>query len=103
VPAETIAVDEGDVEDPDTSEISFAIEYDPEAVTDALVYTLSTRVVDAEGTLLYVNDTVTPGVVDGEPLQDVEVETIDFQAQAAEVGAALSESTEALPEESPEA
>jgi putative lipoprotein len=98
VAAETISVDEGDASDLAEGLIPFEILYDAELIDDRVTYTLSARVVDADDMLLYINDTATPGVVDGEPLEDVEVEVIDAQALAAEAEAMLAEA-----EESPEA
>ena len=98
VAAEIISLDEGDASDLVEGTIAFDIVYDDELIDERLTYSLSARVVDADETLLYINDTFTPGVVDGEPLEDVQIVVIDVQAQAAE-----AEATLAGAEESPEA
>ena len=98
VAAETMGKDAGSAEDVAMGEIPFVVNYDPESIDERFQYTLSARIVDADDTLLYINDTVTPGIVDGEPLEDVEIVTIDVQAQASEAEAMPAEA-----EESPEA
>jgi putative lipoprotein len=97
VAAEVISLDEGDASDLVEGMIAFEITYDEELIDERLTYSLSARVIDADETLLYINDTFTPGVVDGEPLVDVQIEVIDVQAQAAEAEVMPAEA-EASPE-----
>ena len=56
-PAVLVAEAGGVIEDTSVTELEFAIPYDPEAIVDTDTYTLQARVEDANGDLLYVNDT----------------------------------------------
>jgi uncharacterized lipoprotein YbaY len=80
------------------TEIPFAIAIDPDLIDADLEYTLSAKVLDAEENLLYVSDidTVTPGVIEGEPQEDVVVQVQDAPAEAdlTEVEPAASEAAE---------
>jgi uncharacterized lipoprotein YbaY len=97
-PAEVVGAASGAVADIMATEIPFAIAIDPDLIDDELEYTLSATVTDAEENLLYVNDidTVTPGVIEGEPQEDVVVQVQDAPAEAepAEVEPAASEAME---------
>ncbi len=97
-PAEVVSADSGDVADIMATEIPFAIVIDPDLIDEELEYTLSAKVSDAEENLLYVNDidTVTPGVIEGEPQEDVVVQVQDAPAEAepTEVEPAASEAVE---------
>ena len=82
VAAETIGAASGDVEDITATEIPFAIAYDAGVIDERFSYTLSARVFDADGNLLYINDTVTDGIVAGEPLEEVPVQVQDVELVA---------------------
>ncbi len=97
-PAVVMGTDTGVVEDMMATEIPFVVSYDPASIDERFIYTLSARVEDIDDTLLYINDTMTPGLVEGEPLQDVAVEVIDVQAATAAAEEMMAEA-----EESPEA
>ena len=77
VAAETIGSASGDVEDVTVTEIPFAIAYDPGVIDERFDYTLSARIYDADGNLLYINDTTIAGIVAGEPLDEVPVQVQD--------------------------
>jgi uncharacterized lipoprotein YbaY len=79
---EVVGEDSGDVVDTMATEIPFAIVVDLDALDDSRDYTLSARVLDAEENLLYTNDTVILGVIDGEPQEAVVVQVQDAPADA---------------------
>jgi uncharacterized lipoprotein YbaY len=54
-----------------TSPIPFAVSLIPTTLQDQGDYTLSIRVEAADGTLLYINDTVTPAIDASGPITDV--------------------------------
>ncbi len=80
VPAVTVGLDGGLIEDLTATQIPYIVEYEPTAIDDSLTYTLNAQVFDADGNPLFINDTSTPGIVDGEPVEDVQVEVIDIPA-----------------------
>ncbi len=103
VAAEVLGTAEGEVEDTSATEISFDIEFDADAIDPRLVttgYTLSAMIYDADGNLLYINDTSTPAFEEGQAVgqstEPVEVEVVDVQGAAAEPMA-----EEPMAEESP--
>ena len=55
---------------------------------------MSARIEDAEGNLLFINDTSIPVVTSDAPSEDVVVEVIDVQAQAAAAEALMAEAEE---------
>lgn len=65
-----------------TSPIPFVVSLVPTILQDQGVYTLSIRVEAADGTLLYINDTVTPAIDAGGPITDVVAELIAVAAPA---------------------
>ncbi|HSM34053.1 MAG TPA: YbaY family lipoprotein, partial [Anaerolineae bacterium] len=78
---EVIGMDAGDVADTMATEIPFAIVVDLADIDDSLDYTLSAKVLDAEENVLYANDTVILGVIDGEPQESVVVQVQDAPAE----------------------
>ncbi len=100
VEAETIGAASGDVEDVAATEIPFAIGYDDALIDDLFSYTLIARIYDADGNLLYINDTVTDGIVEGEPVEGV---VVQVQEATAEQVAIEGDETMAEPMESPAA
>jgi len=58
-------------EDPAATEIPFEVQYDEEAIEDTNTYTLSVRIEDAAGTLLFINDTSIPVITRDAPTTDV--------------------------------
>jgi uncharacterized lipoprotein YbaY len=53
--------------------LPFAIPYDPAAIVDNHTYTLSARITDGQGNLLFINDTSIPVITNGNPTTNVEV------------------------------
>ncbi len=72
----------GDVIDTTVTEIPFSIVYDPAIIDDGFDYTLSAKVYDADGNLIYINDTVTPGIIEGQAQEDIVVQVQDVPAGA---------------------
>ncbi len=53
--------------------LPFAVAYNPEFIQENLTYTLSVRITDGEGNLLFINDTSIPVITNGAPTTDIEV------------------------------
>ena len=62
-----------DVEGPG---IPFAVGYDPATIVEGDSYGMRVRIEDADGSLLYINDTNIPVITRGSPVKDVEVPVI---------------------------
>lgn len=60
--------------------IPFALSLLPVALPDQGVYTLSLRIDSPDGTLLYINDWVTPAIDESGPITDVVAELIAVDA-----------------------
>jgi uncharacterized lipoprotein YbaY len=65
-----------------TSPFPFSVSLIPTTLQDQGVYTLSIRVEAADGTLLYINDTVTPAIDSNGPITDVVAKLIAVAAPA---------------------
>jgi len=57
----------------------FAVAYDAEAIQDNHTYTMSVRVTDGAGKLLFINDTAIPVITRDNPTQDVEIVVVRVQ------------------------
>lgn len=79
-PAVVIGIDGGAVTDPTATEIAFAAPFDPASIDEGATYTLSARVMDQSGDLLFVNDTSIPVLTNGAPTDGVEVPVIAVEA-----------------------
>ena len=73
---------EGTIADAIAGEIPFEITYDPADILASNTYTLSARIEDEEGYLLFINDTSIPAVTGGAPVTDIEVVVIDVRPPA---------------------
>jgi putative lipoprotein len=56
--------------------IAYEVCYDPSVIQDGHTYTMSARITDAEGNLLWINDTSIPVITNGNPTTDVEIPVI---------------------------
>jgi putative lipoprotein len=65
---------DGDGQD---SPIEFAVAYDPDEIVDNHTYSMNVRIEDADGSLLFINDTHIPVITNGNPTSDVEVPVIE--------------------------
>jgi uncharacterized lipoprotein YbaY len=93
VPAVVLGIDGGPVEDVSATEISFAIAYDPATIDERATYTLSAKIFDPEGDLLLINDTSTPGFLEGEPVEELTVEVDSVAADATAEASAVAEAS----------
>lgn len=59
-----------------TSPIPFAVSYNPADIDERFTYTMSVRIEDADGSLLFINDTAIPVITRDAPTSDVEVPVI---------------------------
>jgi putative lipoprotein len=59
-----------------SSPIPFAVPYDPSDIDDRLEYTMRVRIEDADGSLLFINDTAIPVITRGAPTENVEIPVI---------------------------
>jgi uncharacterized lipoprotein YbaY len=97
-----VVAEAGDVVDPASTEIPFEIAYDAAAILDTNTYTLQARLEDAEGTLLYANDTVIPVLTGGAPSEDVSVPVIVVEPGASMAAdASVAPASVSSPEASP--
>jgi putative lipoprotein len=62
--------------DGQTGTIDFEVEYDADEIIDNHTYTMSVRIEDADGSLLFINDTSIPVITNGNPTEGVEVPVI---------------------------
>jgi putative lipoprotein len=53
--------------------ISYEVSYDPDVIEDNHTYTMSARITDGEGNLLFINDTAIPVITRDSPTEDVEI------------------------------
>ena len=51
--------------------------YDPDEIVDNHTYSMNVRIEDADGSLLFINDTHIPVITNGNPTSDVEVPVIE--------------------------
>ncbi|MFN2138297.1 MAG: YbaY family lipoprotein [Candidatus Promineifilaceae bacterium] len=77
--------------------IPYELSYDPEAILANGRYNLAARIEDADGNLLFINDTVTPVLTEGNPTDDVEIQTVKVDTAVSDV--VLGESQVDLPED----
>ena len=53
--------------------IPYSVSYDPSVIDERHTYTVSARITDSEGNLLWINDTAIPVITNGNPTEDVEI------------------------------
>jgi putative lipoprotein len=53
--------------------IPYSVSYDPDVIVENHTYTMSARITDGQGTLLFINDTSIPVITKGNPTIDVEI------------------------------
>ena len=75
-----IGVDGGPIDDEMASELEFSVDYDPATIVESNTYTLSVRITDAAGNLLFLNDTSIPVLTGGAPTDEVEVQVVQYAA-----------------------
>jgi putative lipoprotein len=57
----------------------FEVTYDAEAIQDNHSYTMSVRITDGTGNLLFINDTVIPVITRDNPTEEVEIIVVPVQ------------------------
>jgi putative lipoprotein len=57
----------------------FEVSYDTDAIQDNHSYTMSVRITDGAGKLLFINDTAIPVITRDNPTQDVEIVAVQVQ------------------------
>jgi uncharacterized lipoprotein YbaY len=67
--------------------IPFEVTYNPEDINENIMYSVSARIEDGAGNLLFISDTVTPVITNGNPTEDVEIMTIQVAEGEAEAPA----------------
>jgi uncharacterized surface protein with fasciclin (FAS1) repeats/uncharacterized lipoprotein YbaY/heat shock protein HslJ len=60
--------------------IPYEVAFNPDDIDEAMMYSVSARIEDGEENLLFISDTVTPVITQGNPSEDVEIMTIQVQA-----------------------
>jgi putative lipoprotein len=73
-PAKVIG--EQTIENPGQVPIPYEVCYDSNQIEDNHTYTMSARITDSEGNLLWINDTAIPVITNGNPTEDVEIPVI---------------------------
>jgi uncharacterized lipoprotein YbaY/heat shock protein HslJ len=82
--------------------IPFDVAYNPDDINENLMYSVSARIEDSAENLLFISDTVTPVITQGNPTEDVEIMTVQVQASP-ETEATTEEEAEATEEPEAEA
>ncbi len=77
--------------------IPFDVAFNPDDINENLMYSVSARIEDSAENLLFISDTVTPVITQGNPTEDVEIMTVQVQA-APETEAPVEEEAEAVEE-----
>ncbi len=54
----------------------YEVEYDEDEIIDNHTYSMSARITDGEGNLLFISDTANPVITNGNPTSDVEIVTV---------------------------
>jgi putative lipoprotein len=71
--------------------IPYKVAYSPDDIQDNHTYTMSARIEDADGNLLFINDTAIPVITNDNPTEDVEIMTIQVSTGGAEESEATDE------------
>ena len=56
--------------------IAYEVAYDPAGIEDRNAYSMSVRIEDAEGKLIYISDTNTPVITRDNPTEDVDINVV---------------------------
>jgi len=78
--APAVVIGEQVIEEPGQVPISFAVEYRYRDIEDSHMYGMQARIEDAEGNLLFINDTSFPVLTQGFPAEDVEIVVVPVGA-----------------------
>jgi putative lipoprotein len=56
--------------------IPYEVSYDPSAIDDRFSYSMSVRIEDSDGKLIYISDTNTPVITRGNPTENVDINVV---------------------------
>ncbi len=70
------------LKEPGQVPISYTVDYRYRDIEDSHRYAMQARIEDAEGNLLFINDTAFPVLTQGNPTEDVEIEVVPVGATA---------------------
>jgi putative lipoprotein len=56
--------------------IPYSVSYDPDVIDERFTYTMSARITDGAGNLLWINDTAIPVITQGNPTEDVVIPVV---------------------------
>jgi putative lipoprotein len=56
--------------------IPYEVSYDPSDIDDRFTYSMSVRIEDADGNLIYISDTNTPVITNGNPTENVNINVV---------------------------
>ena len=56
--------------------IPYEVTYDPSSIDDRFSYSMSVRIEDEDGNLIYISDTNTPVITRGNPTEDVDINVV---------------------------
>ena len=56
--------------------IPYEVTYDPASIDDRFSYSMSVRIEDEDGNLIYISDTNTPVITRGNPTEDVDINVV---------------------------
>ena len=76
--APAIVIGEQVITDASQFPISYEVAYNPNMIVENHSYTMSCRITDSGGSLLFINDTAIPVITRGFPSQDVEIPVIQI-------------------------
>jgi putative lipoprotein len=56
--------------------IPYEVTYDPSTIDERFTYSMSVRIEDANGSLIFISDTHTPVITGGNPTEDVDINVV---------------------------
>jgi len=56
--------------------IPYSVSYDPSAIEDRNTYSMSVRIEDADGNLIFISDTSTPVITNGTATENVDINVV---------------------------
>ncbi|MFN2189926.1 MAG: YbaY family lipoprotein [Candidatus Promineifilaceae bacterium] len=56
--------------------IAYEVEYNEDDIDERFTYSMSARITDGSGKLLFINDTMIPVITNGNPTENVEIMTV---------------------------
>ena len=80
--------------------IPYEVSYDPSDIDDRFSYSMSVRIEDADGNLIYISDTNTPVITNGNPTENVDINVVPVgsPSTASVTGNIVSQENVTLPD-----